>query len=186
MPILKNNWRTICGAALALIVGVGAGYALRTATHKVAEPPPLEAEVLPAGQIGKPRILPGTEVSMTYTFLLCGHELTQTEQGGELVGCTLEDVMRKLPQARVSKLGAETAVIEQELACYCPAHYVLYLEENTLRIAHTDETEWGREHVQTILFDTALLPAEMAEELQEGLVFAGMEQINEYLEGADG
>ena len=186
MPFLKNNLWATTGVVLALIFGVGAGYSLRTATHRAAEPAPGQADAEAAGQVGKPRILPDTQVEMTYSFLLCGHELTQTGQNAGLIGCTLEDVMQKLPHARVVRLDAKSTVIEQELACYCPAHYLLYLEEGLLHISHTDTVEPGREHVQTIAYDSSVLSDEMVAELTEGVVFADLEAVNEYLEGADG
>ncbi len=78
----------LIGIFLSLVLGLGAGYGIgnsaATLPNDAQNPPSAE----PVGQIGQTSILPTTEVTIRYTFLLCGHELDQTETGGPLTGAT--------------------------------------------------------------------------------------------------
>ncbi|MDL2258070.1 hypothetical protein LJC42_02790 [Eubacteriales bacterium OttesenSCG-928-K08] len=188
MSWIKQNIRMVTGVALALVLGLGGGYGLRAATVKApASPSPEPVDsAQPVGQIGQVSILPTTQVEIRYTFLLCGHELEEVEIDGSLTGCTLNEVYTRLPDARVVRLDAERAIIERELECYCPKHYVLYLNgEDALCVSHTDETDLGEENVQTLNYDCSALPFDVISELEMGLVFDGLEQINAYLEDVE-
>lgn len=153
MAWIKKNAKLFVSTGIALLMGLIAGIGIQ----KTAAPAPMPAQTEnpahiasePVGKIGKPAILPTTLVEMRYTFLLCGHEIRETQADGILTGCTLEDVQSRLPGARVIKLNASNATVALDLECYCPEHYVLFLNgEDTLCISYTDPVHYGEEHVR--------------------------------------
>lgn len=185
---LKQNVRVLLYMVLVLALGAWGGYTLRGAnTLPVQTPAPtVSSAAEPVGNIGEQSILPTTDVTIRYTFLLCGHTREKHETGGELTGYTLEDITKKYPDARVLELSGERAVIERELERYCPDHVALFVDgAGNLCISQTDETDFEAEKVTTLNYDVSDLPEEVISQLEEGIVFDTLEQVNAYLEDVE-
>lgn len=186
---LKQNVRVLLYMVLVLALGAWGGYTLRGAATPPAQTPPAPTAspaAEPVGAIGEQSILPTTDVTIRYTFLLCGHTREKHETGGELTGYTLEDITEKYPDARVLELSAERAVIERELERYCPDHVALFVDgAGNLCISQTEETDFEAEKVTTLNYDISDLPEDVISQLEEGIVFDSLEQVNAYLEDAE-
>lgn len=187
---LKQNVRVLLYMVLVLALGAWGGYTLRGASTPPAQTqtpaPTISSMAEPVGNIGEQSILPTTDVTIRYTFLLCGHTLEKHETGGELIGYTLEDITKKYPDARVKELSAERAVIERELERYCPDHVALFVDgSGNLCISRTDETDFEQEKVTTLNYDISDLPEDIISQLEEGIIFDNLEQVNAYLENAE-
>lgn len=186
MQWFKNNVRMLLYMILILALGVWGGFTLRDMQMPKSETPAQTPIAEPVSQIGEASILPDTEVTMRYTFLLCGHTLEQHQTGGPLIGNTLEDITTSFPDARVQELNGKRAIIERELERYCPAHILLFLDgAGNLCISHTDETDYEKDVVTTLTYDVSGLPEEVISLLEEGMVFDSLEQVNAYLEDVE-
>ncbi|HOF95475.1 MAG TPA: hypothetical protein PLE79_08040 [Clostridia bacterium] len=183
---LKYNARALIYVVLAAFLGAWGGYELRGSQIDTKEPMVEVPEAQPVGHIGKPSILPETEVKLNYEFLLCGHVIEKTEKDGELTGLRLEDIANKYPDCRVLEFDEAHVVISRELERYCPKHYILFLDDNNkLCILHTDEADFEKEVVTVLNYDVSALPEEVLDLLKEGISFASLEEINLYLEDAE-
>jgi len=76
---LKYNARALIYVVLAAFLGAWGGYELRGSQIDTKEPMVEMPESQPVGHIGKPSILPETEVKLSYEFLLCGHVIEKTK-----------------------------------------------------------------------------------------------------------
>ena len=185
---LKQNGRVLLYMILVLALGAWGGYALgNMRATPVPTPAPTAAPVAePVSKIGEQSILPTTDVTIRYTFLLCGHTREKHETGGELTGCTLEDITKKYPDARVLELTAQKAVIEREIERYCPDHVSLFIDgSGNLSIAQTDATNYDEEKVTTLNYNVSELPEDVVAQLEEGIILDNLEQVNAYLENAE-
>ncbi len=183
---LKYNARALIYVVLAAFLGGFGGYTLRNSQLEKQEPFIETPEAQPVGQIGKPSILPETEVKVNYEFMLCGHVIEKLQTGGPLTGSRLEDITKKYPDARVLEFDEAHVVITRELERYCPRHYILFIDDNNkLCILHTDEADFEKEVVTTLTYDVSALPEEVLLLLKEGMSFESLEEINLYLEDAE-
>jgi len=183
MQWIRGNGRTLLCMALVLALGVWGGFTLRDTQLEAAQPTPA-AE--PAGQMGFISILPDTVVVTNYTFTLCGHTLTQQVTGGPLVGKTKDDLLRDDPDAKIGEFSAQRVVIDRDLERYCPRHYLLYIDDNgKLCYSQTDATDYTKENVTTLNYDVSSLPDEVKNDLDEGLVFESLDEINAYMEDVE-
>ena len=82
---LKYNARALIYVVLAAFLGAWGGYELRGSQIDTKEPMVEVPAAQPVGHIGKPSILPETEVKLNYEFLLCGHVIEKTEKDGEFI-----------------------------------------------------------------------------------------------------
>lgn len=77
-------------------------------------------------------------------------------------------------------------MIERELERYCPAHYILYMdEEGAVCISCTDALDYENDVSQALEYDASYLDAEMKSTLEEGLVFNSLEEINAHFESLE-
>ncbi len=184
MRFIKNNARLIISVALSLAIGLGAGVLIAPREAAAVPEAPLE-NAQPVSQGEKPSILPETAVEVQYRFLLCGHTIEREETGGAFSGLTLDEVRKTYPDVRAAALEGNTALIERELECYCPAHYVLFSDElGHLLVSHTTEPDF-EEDVMTLKYDPTGLPSDVQVLLEEGIDFSSLEEINAYLEDVE-
>ena len=183
MRWIRQKGVTLLYMALILALGVWGGFTLRDSQQEAALPTPAAEPVV---QAGEPSVLHDTVVVTNYSFSLCGHALSQQMTGGPLEGKTKQDILGMYPDAKIEEFSKERVVINRELDSYCPKHYVLYIDDNgKLCYSQTDSTDYTKQLVTTLTFDVSSLPDEVKNDLDEGLVFDSLEEINAYLEDVE-
>ncbi len=185
MSWIEKNLRSALALSVALLLGIGFGYTAWKENQTIPEDVPVEVQSV--GKIGKPSIIPATEVLVRYRFLLCGHTLEKDETGGEFIGCTLEDITQKYADARVLELNNQKAIIERELERYCPDHYMLFMDnKGEICVSNTAEEDYTKEVLQVLNFDAVGLDDEITAELENGVLLNTLEEVNSYLESIEG
>jgi hypothetical protein len=131
-----------------------------------------------------------TSVSMTVKTLLkanfaaCSHEIV-TVGGESLVGKTREEAEIAYPGWTLVSFENSEAVFEKTFLGYCPAHYILRLEDEELGIYRTDETTYTEKRLMVLDYDADALDDAERAELERGLAFDDLNGINAYLESAE-
>jgi len=173
-------------ALAALCIGILIGStAFVPEEEQVPSPAEPAQEAESVGNIGVMSILPDTDVVWKYRFAQCGHELT-AENGVDLTGYTLADITAAYPDCRVTEMSAEHTAIERMLNEYCPEHYVLvWTEENTLSVFHTQAETMLVEELMQLALDPGSLDTALLEPLRSGMAFDSLMEINAYLEDAE-
>ena len=184
---LTRHASSAMAALAALCLGILLGSTALAPAAGEETPVPSEAaeNAESAGNIGIVSILPDTEVVWKYRFTQCGHELT-AEDGADLTGYTLPDIIAAYPDCRVTEMSAEHTAIERMLNEYCPEHYLLiWTEENTLSVFHTEAETMRNEELMQLAVDPASLDSALLEPLRSGIAFDSLVEINAYLEDAE-
>lgn len=183
MRWIRQKGLTLLYMALVLAFGVWGGFTLRDSQQQATLPTPAAEPVVKAGDLS---VLHDTVVITNYTFSLCGHALTQQAAGGPLEGKTKQDILDMYPDAKIEEFSSQRVVIDRELDSYCPKHYVLYIDDDgKLCYSQTDSTDYTQQHITTLSYDVSSLPDEVKNDLDEGLVFDSLEEINAYLEDVE-
>lgn len=172
-------------AALCLGILIGSTALAPAAGEETPVPSETAEKAESAGNIGIVSILPDTEVVWKYRFTQCGHERV-VKEGANITGYTLPDIIAAYPDCRVTEMSAEHTAIERMLNEYCPEHYLLiWTEENTLSVFHTEAETMRNEELMQLAVDPASLDSALLEPLRSGIAFDSLVEINAYLEDAE-
>lgn len=117
-------------------------------------------------------------------FLACGHEVLAV--GNEsMAGKTRAEAEKAYPGWTLAAFSADEVVFVKELNGCCPAHYVLKLEGGELGLYRADETTYEQKRLMVLDYDAASFDASERAELENGLAFDALEDVNAYLESAE-
>lgn len=181
-----------------LLLGAAGGYSLgsrervniespaeATLPPEAAQTDPIEAAEPPTGvaEVAKrdsETVSPDAVVTWRYQ-MACGHivELTDAQP---VIGKTRLELEKDYGAGSVEAFSPEAVTLCLQSESFCPAHYVLWLENEILTVRKTDE----KLAVEVLMTLDVKLPADAAAECAEGLPFDSMEDINIYLEGIEG
>jgi len=126
-----------------------------------------------------------SEVLQTLTYSRCSHTVTRRFTAPvELYGQPLEGVQALYPQWKVTEFSAAMVKMEQHVDLFCPDHLVLMTNgEGRLCVF---ENTYGEALMLLEELDVmaADLPAAAREEAERGVGFAAMQEVEQWLEGA--
>jgi len=117
-------------------------------------------------------------------FSACSHEIV-TAGGESLTGKTREEAEITYPGWTLISFQDGEAVFEKTFLGYCPAHYILRLEDAELGIYRTDEKTYAEKRLMVLDYDADALDDTERAELERGLAFDDLNGINAYLESAE-
>ena len=141
--------------------------------------------ILDVGNVGEPSILPNTEIQWLRFFTECEHTLTFTNEKS-YVGYTRDMIESEIEGARVISITEDSAVVCVNIPAYCPEHYMLIMvEQNELAVFKTNPDTLKNEAIMEIDFNTAALTPESIKELESGMLFRSLSEIDAYLENAE-
>ncbi len=129
-------------------------------------------------------VLDTTEVEWISVFLACGHERVSSDSESA-VGMTLENLEAVYSDYEVRLFTAAKVKLRRELGGYCPDHYVLMLERGEIIVQRTDSDSFLPYTVMTLPVSPETLGAEARAELETGIPFDTLAEINVYFESVD-
>lgn len=185
LSFLRENRRILVCTALALAAGLLLGLALTMApAQQPGEPAQDAAEV---DRIGEPSILPETRVERDICYLGCQHrETVAVTDTSVLVGMTRQELAAYWPDAVVTSFTSELVRVVVSSEGYCPKH--LLLQANAQGKLEVSQMQPDTLTMASVLeLDVSLdgLGEEARDELQEGVPFDSLEEINHYLESME-
>lgn len=131
------------------------------------------------------QVLSSTEVEWITSFKACGHESVEKDSKSA-VGMTVEKLKEIYADYEVRMFTAEKVKLKRELDGYCPQHYVVLLEEGRVCVKRTDPDKFLPYKVMELSISAEILDADIREELENGIAFNSLEEINAYFEGVEG
>lgn len=179
----------ICAAVVMLGIGFTFGWLLGINTAEKTIEKALDskeqANIIDVGNVGEETILPSTAVEWIYCFSECGHEL-KVNVKKSYVGYTKDMLETEIFGAHVISLTSEAAVIRVDVDAYCPEHYMLVMvEQHELAVFRTSPETLKNEVVMELDFNTDALTKESIRELESGMIFRSLAEIDAYLENAE-
>lgn len=172
---LQENYRVLLLALFAVVAGTCLGLALgHSAAMKGDAAPMSEAEM---------KIADDTRMERLVHFDACEHEMYVDMDQRAYLGYTRDDLTRQFPDASVIQFEKSLVTLMQVNTGYCPAHYVLRLrEDGTLGVMQTDSKFFTEELVALLPEESVgFAPSEKAN-LQAGIAFESLSEIDAYLE----
>lgn len=178
----------ICAAIAILGIGFSTGWIVGidvTQKHYESKSNSREQNIIDVGSVGEASILPETNVEWLHIFSSCGHELS-FENNVDYTGYTKADIEAEIKGATVVYLTKESARICIEIDEYCPEHYMLILTEpDLLCVFKTNADTLEVEQVMELNYDTESLDPTVINELESGILFNSLNEIDSYLENAE-
>ena len=176
---MNNGYRSYQAALFGLgllMLGIGAGY---YGAQKQKTP----QEVIQVEQLEAEPIAVAAEESFTVTtvnIFQCGHILERLE-GETVTTSKLEQTMERYGGYNFEVKDGVMALYREYEYC-CPEHYYTGNDGEAVAVYKTDAETLKKMAVCTldITSDHAAY-----EEMGEGMVFSGLEEVNLYLEGVD-
>ncbi|MDO5112472.1 MAG: hypothetical protein Q4E65_09215 [Clostridia bacterium] len=184
---------SLCGAALFLL-GVSLGFAVSSkapAQEAQAAPTPLVAltpsaapvEAARVDAIGEAGVHPQAQVMIQTVFESCGHAYPQ--KSGSIVGCTQSDLNEMFPGYTVEEFSRERVVLRQQRPGYCPAHLILTIADGKTVIMQTDPESLQSERIIDPTWDVSGADEALLAQLQAGIAFEELAQIDEFIENLE-
>ena len=185
LSFLRENRRILVCAALALAAGLLLGLALTMAPmQQEAEQKQDAAEV---DRIGEPSILPETRVERDICYLGCQHrETVAVTDTSALVGMTRQELAAYWPDAVITSFTSELVRVVVSTESYCPKHLLLRADaQGNLEVCQMQTDTLAMAPVLELEVSLDGLGEEARAELQEGVLFNSLEEINHYLESME-
>jgi len=144
----------------------------------------------PAGQAAGPnenaRVADGCELLQTLSYTRCEHTVTRRVAAPvELYGKTLVDVRALYDEWQVTEFAAREIKMSQRPDLYCPDHMVLLPNEAGLLCVFQNKYGDALALVSELKTELATLPPAMQEEVRQGIGFADLAALEQWLENAE-
>ena len=181
-PAKRNNlllWILSAAVIAALTLAI---LLMPSAATAPSDEPPAQA----AGAADAQAVAEGCELLQTLTYTRCEHVVTRRVTAPvELYGKTLEDVGALYPEWRVTEFAPTLIKMEQQPDIFCPDHMVLM--PNGAGVLCVFENKYG--DALALVSELALsldsLPSAVQEELQRGVGFDSLTELEQWLESAE-
>lgn len=128
---------------------------------------------------------PNVRVSWETVYASCTHSVVTEDAAAAYIGLTREELAARYPGCEVAELTSDKLVLRRRVSGYCADHLILKRDEKGLVVIKTDPITGEQQQLLHINFDLSLLDAEVLEQLDKGLLFETLEQIDSYLEGIE-
>ncbi len=120
------------------------------------------------------------------TYAPCGHDLTRRQViPTELVGQNREALSAAYDAWQITSFASAEVVMEQTLPLYCPQHVVLLPDESGMLCVFQNKYGDALALVKQLDLLLTELPDEVQQSVRTGLGFATIEELEQWLEGAD-
>ncbi len=172
---LRRNARLILTVLLALTAGAAIGLVAGHGRSQKADESVKAQETV--------RIGSHTAMERIVHFEACSHEESLRMETAAYLGYTRDELSAHFPDASIIVFNSDQVRIMQVRSGYCPRHYVLRLrDDGSLGVLRTDDSFLTEELVTLIRGETIQIQPNERENLQSGLAFDSLEEIDTYLE----
>ncbi len=155
--------------------------ALPSPEPRAAEPSP-DADPVSAAEL---IIAPTCQMIWTTNFTLCGHTREEARQDRALIGLTEPEVRAATPGWAIEAFSRVGLRFSREMEAYCPDHVVLKSVPEGLGVFRTDPATFESQQIMQFKLDTAFLNEETRLQLELGMPFADLAEIEGYVESLE-
>ncbi len=124
-----------------------------------------------------------TQIIWEDSFTDCAHVLQK--EGDMLEGYTPKTLQESFPAYTIKSFSPERVVLSQVHSGYCPAHYLLVIADGALVVTKRSEETMQNQQLMQLPIDAEDIPIELKTELEKGVVFDALAQIDEYIENIE-
>lgn len=177
--LLWENRRLLAATGLAIIAGIMIGIAAVTKTMEQEEGVAVNAfELVSVGA--------GTAISTRISFTGCRHLTEQTIQPAPYIGFTKEALTEAFPLFTIARFSSEEILLERVIAGCCEKHYLLKLiGTDNVAIQRFNTENQAMDNRVTVHINRDVLDVSTQLELDQGVVFDTMDEVNAYLESIE-
>ncbi len=122
------------------------------------------------------------QVVLISEFTSCGH---LAEREIDMLGADGEALTRDISAYEILELTEKRAVLRKSREGYCPAHYLLVRENGGLYVEKRSEADGENEQVMKLDFDAQNISEELEAEINAGIAFDTLSQIDEFIENIE-
>ncbi len=155
--------------------------ALPSPEPQAAEPSP-EANPVSAAEL---IIAPTCQMIWTTNFTLCGHTREEVRQERGLIGLTEPEVRAKAQGWAIETFSRVGLRLSRVVEAYCPEHVVLKSVPEGLGVFRTDPVTLELQQIMQFKLDTASLNEETRLQLELGMPFDDLSEIEGYIESLE-
>ncbi len=155
--------------------------ALPTPAPQAIEPTP-EADPASAAEL---IIAPTCQMIWTTNFTLCGHTREEARQERALIGLTEPEVRAATSGWAIEAFSRVGLHFSRDVEAYCPEHVVLKSVPEGLGVFRTDPMSFELQQIMQFKLDTASLNEETRLQLELGMPFADLAEIEGYVESLE-
>ena len=120
------------------------------------------------------------------TYMPCGHELTRRQViPAELVGQNREALAAAYDAWQITSFASAEVAMEQKLSLYCPEHVVLMPDEGGMLCVFQNKYGDALAMVKELDLLLTELPDDAQQAVRQGKGFSTIEELEQWLEGAD-
>jgi len=127
------------------------------------------------------RLSPQCKVESVYHYTYCAHDIRADADARSLIGLSKAELAKALDNGKVTKFTADYALIEYTFMQYCPEHFILILENNTLCVKRSKAGSAELETIKTIGIQKDSLPKSYIDRLSSGIVFGSKHDLDKFL-----
>lgn len=132
------------------------------------------------------RVAEGCELLQTLTYTRCEHSVTRRVAAPvEIIGKTLDEVRPLYDGWQITEFSASLIKMTQQPEIHCPDHMVLLPDETGMLCVFQNRYGDALALVSELSTQLADLPAAMQEEVRDGLGFATLGELEQWLESAE-
>ena len=178
-PFRSPLW--LIGAAV-LLIAVAA--ALLWPSESLA--PAQEEQTQSAAADQAARLEDGAELFQRFTYTRCNHVVTRRVTAPvELYGKTLEEAQPLYPEWRITEFSPKALRMERQVPLFCPDHQVLMPNAAGTLCIYENKYGDALALVSELSVAVSALPAAAQEEVQDGLGFSTLEELEAWLENME-
>lgn len=173
-------WVFLGAAALMIIAAIT--LLLPSSSTAPAELPPARA----ADSAGDVRVQEGCELYQTLTYTRCDHVVTRRVTAPvELLGKNRDDVAALYPEWRITQFGPKLIKMEQQPDLFCPDHKVLMPGGDGMLCVFENKYGDALALVKELDLPLTALPAAGQEDVEQGMGFSTLEELEQWLENME-
>ena len=132
--------------------------------------------------IGERSVLPSSRVWVRHVFETCGDALTEAFEG-DLTGLSESELLEVC--SRVEGMETSDITLERSVAGCCPSHYLLKWDRDALCVFSADATTYQPIMLTTVEIAQEILSAATQQALADGVLFASLSEIDQYIESME-
>ncbi len=130
-------------------------------------------------------IAPTCQMIWTTNFTLCGHSREEMRQDRALIGLTEPEVRAATQGWAIETFSRVGLHFSRDVEVYCPDHVVLKSVPEGLGVFRTEPTTFELQQIMQFKLDTTFLNEETRLQLELGMPFSDLAEIEGYVESLE-
>lgn len=146
--------------------------------------PSATPEADPASAL-EPVVAPGCKMTWATNFTMCGHSIEETRAERDLIGLTKAQVAAAVKAWTLESFSHDELKFGRSADMYCPDHLLLKGTDKGLGVYKTDLNTLELTEIMKFTLDISHLDRNVQADLEKGMPFDDLEEIEGYIENLE-